>query len=738
MKVTPIITSFGNGEISQQLMGRVDLDQMTRAAEKLENVLVRPYGNAINRTGSEFIANAKHNDKDVRLIDFVFSTTQTYCLEFGDLYIRFYTDQAQLISGSSAYTVTTPYTEAQIRDIQYAQSGDVMFLVHPSHMPRKLTRVGATNWTLTTLDFVGMPQLPDNTTATKLAASGTSGSVTITASSDIFNAGHVGSVWAKTDGSTVGYFRITAYTNTTTVTATVLETLGDTTAVTTWSEGAWSIPRGCPETIIFHEDRLVLGGSASLPQTVWFSEIGVYDNFKIGTGDDEPFDVNMPTRQYNKIEWLSSGSDLVAGTSAGEFIISGGTDTSITAANVFPRQVSAYGSSSFQSKVVGSYTYFVQNTGRKIREFLVNENDYTANNYRALNMTILSEQATDSGVKDWTFQKNQDSILWVVRNDGQIATFTREYDQQVQAWTRQITDGEYLSVCAIPRETGDDDVYVAVRRTINGSTKVYIELFSQQIGDDIVRSNYLDSSLVYDAYAGTIGKTLTLSAITGSGVTATASGAYFSAGDVGRRIREINSDYEVVGEARIIGYTSGTVVTIDITRDFSDTSLEATTWAKSIETVSGLDHLEGEDIAYKFDGAVVDGLLTVSSGAVSLPRDMFYVIFGIPFVSEIKTFPLNVGSQIGTSQTKLQAIHYYGLRVYNTQGITIGDETDQYSVFNRSASTPMGNPEPLFTGDIANSTGMEFERRAQIVVRQSKPLPMNILAIIPHVEVSEV
>ena len=132
-RTTLALTSFVSGEFGNKLTGRTDFEKYSSAAKTLENFLIHPQGAATRRVGTQFIAEVKDSSKKTRLIPFEFSTTQTYILEFGDQYIRFFKDKGQILSGGSAYEIASPYLEAELFDIKFAQSADVMYLCHPNH-----------------------------------------------------------------------------------------------------------------------------------------------------------------------------------------------------------------------------------------------------------------------------------------------------------------------------------------------------------------------------------------------------------------------------------------------------------------------------------------------------------------------------------------------------------------------------------------------------------------------------
>jgi hypothetical protein len=245
-RVAVQLTNFTGGELSPRLDGRNDLNKYSSGCKTLENMIVYPHGSAARRSGTQFVAEVKNSAAKTRLIPFEFSTTQTYMLEFGNQYIRFYKDNGQILesdvtisgatqanpvvitatghsydngdeisitgvvgmtelnnkrylvankttntfeitdvdgtningTGFTAYTsggvanrvyeISTPYLTAELFDIKFAQSADVMYITHPNHEVEKLSRTGHTSWTLADVDFTDGPYLDDNITTTTL------------------------------------------------------------------------------------------------------------------------------------------------------------------------------------------------------------------------------------------------------------------------------------------------------------------------------------------------------------------------------------------------------------------------------------------------------------------------------------------------------------------------------------------------------------------------------------------
>lgn len=145
--------SFAAGEITPELYGRIDLNSYQTGLAQCRNFITLPHGPVANRPGTEFVREVKTSAKRTRLFPFSYSTTQTMVLEFGEGYIRFHTNGGTLLLAGNPYEIGTPYAEAHLFDIHYVQSADVMTFVHPNYAPYELRRLGATNWTFQQISF---------------------------------------------------------------------------------------------------------------------------------------------------------------------------------------------------------------------------------------------------------------------------------------------------------------------------------------------------------------------------------------------------------------------------------------------------------------------------------------------------------------------------------------------------------------------------------------------------------
>ena len=509
-RTTLALTSFVSGELGAKLDGRTDFNKYNTGAKTLENFLVHPQGAATRRVGTQFIAEVKNSAK-TRLIPFEFSTVQTYVLEFGNQYMRVYKDKGQVLSGGSAFEISTPYLTADLFEIKFAQSADVMYICHPNHAARKLSRTGHTSWTLTEIDFTDGPYLSQNTTSTTLTPSGTSGSVNITASASLFAATDVGRLVSFSNGRA----KITGFTSATVVAATVQDDFDNTNAVTTWKLGAFSGTTGHPSCVSFFEQRLVFAGTSSEPQTLYFSKAGDYENMTSGTNADDAMVYTIASNQVNRIRYLKSQRTLIVGTTGGEFTVSAdGTDAAITPTNIVIKKQSSYGTANVDAIPAGNSILFLQKAKRKIRELSYN---FDTDGYVAPDLTILNDIVTKSGITEMAYQQEPDSILWCVRDDGILAGLTYQRSENVIAWHRHKLGGTFgagasatgfgvvESVASISGELTEDEFYVIVKRTINGATKRYVEVFAPFDFDetDATDFRFVDSHLTYSGSATT-------------------------------------------------------------------------------------------------------------------------------------------------------------------------------------------------------------------------------------------
>ena len=517
---SPILTNFTSGELSPRLNGRIDMDKYYNGASLINNFIVLMHGGLTKRPGTRFIREIKTStgsNSGARLIPFVFSKTQAYVLEFGHNYIRFYKDEGIIVSGGTTpYEISTTYTAAQVDALEFVQSADVLYIVHESHPPRKLSRTGHTAWTISDVDFVDGPYNNTNITSTTVYASGTTGSVTVTASSSIFTANDVGRWIRMKSPDKWGAAEITGYTSGTQVTATVhadfeIENSGSGNATKDWRLGAF-YTGNYPTKVTFFEERLFYANTDTHPNTVWGSSTSDFDTYSPTDRDatvnaDNSLTFTLSTDQVNQITGMYGGRYLHLFTKDGTFNLSSGSATQgLTATTVQVVNETKDGAADKRVIPASKSTLYIGKNKKRLREFAYNI-DYDS--FTSPDMSVLSEHLGFGNFEEAYFQTYPNMVLWIRRGDGKLIGFTYYRAQEVLAWHQHTiagTNAKVKSLAVIPG-VGDaaDTLYMIVERTINGATKQYVEFMEQEYreanGDTKDDAFFLDSALTYSGSA---------------------------------------------------------------------------------------------------------------------------------------------------------------------------------------------------------------------------------------------
>lgn len=263
-----------------------------------------------------------------------------------------------------------------------------------------------------------------------------------------------------------------------------------------WRLGAWSGTTGYPAVSVFHEQRLWFGRTTTEPQTQWGSRSGDYENFSPSEPDGTVLDDNSVTYtivsgKVSPIKWMSSGPVLLVGGQSQEWQARAASNTQepITPTNISVTPQTNFGSAdNVPAQQIGPSTIFADRVGRKIREMSYS---FELDRHVAVDLSIVAEHffKTSGPIIDSEYQKHPFNIYWAIDSLGNALTMTYERDHEVVAWSKQtITDGFIESICVLtssgitadPLSTfthGSDEVYVAVRRFINGAYAVFIEVF---------------------------------------------------------------------------------------------------------------------------------------------------------------------------------------------------------------------------------------------------------------------
>ncbi len=444
-RINLLQTNFTSGELDPRLLGRSDLRSQENGAARLQNVFVETTGGVRRRSGMAYLATAAGRG---RLATFEPSSGGTYLFVFSDLQLDIYED------GTLLATVITPWAEDEVKQISWAQFDDSVLVTHPEHSPQQVVKVSDISWAIADLEFsekesglTCQPFARFVTDDVTLAAGSTTGTVTLTASDDVFAAEHLGTI-IRLRGDQI---RLTNIINSTSADGLVLAgaTLASTSATTDWDEQAFSDVRGWPITISFHQNRMVIGGSRDLPNGLWLSRSGRFLDFDLGTGlDDEAIAFRLSANDAPAVRALQSGRHLQIFTSTGEWIVTGDPLTPI---NVQVGQQSRIGSPidrQVPPQDVDGATLFAARSGREIREFLFADTEQA---YQAPDLALLARHLISDPV-DQSFDRRR-RLFFIVMASGAMASIGIYRNADIVAWSEQATDGAILSIAATDTRT---------------------------------------------------------------------------------------------------------------------------------------------------------------------------------------------------------------------------------------------------------------------------------------------
>ncbi|MDR1009319.1 MAG: hypothetical protein LBL52_03650 [Rickettsiales bacterium] len=480
------LASFARGEISPDLYGRGDFSAYRAGAMRIRNMRPMGTGGIARRDGLVFMAELGQpgvlvpfeSNNGKRFIFFLSAGKLCIYNEKGaacDLY-----DDAR----NEVKSITTPYNADAVSALRHAQKGDDVYLATATAKP-KIIRYNPYTDIFTMLDwefakksgadrllcpFAKFPIVE----RVLLTPSGTTGNITITASETIFRGGHVG-VRFNLNGGQVEITWISA--TMTYAEATVRAALSSTAATKDWTEQAFSVARGWPSSLTFHQGRLVIGGSRDLPNRMWMSKTGEYNNFDLGEGlDDEAIEFDILSDRGHLICSVFSGKHLQVFTTDSEWMVSGFPLTPSSLAIKEQTRIGSIFAKNLAPQLVEGSTVFVAKNEREIREFYYGEIE---GGYFSDDLASLSSHLLNAPI-----DQDYDRVgrtLYIVQGDGTIAALLINKAMETSAWFAYETDGKFLSLCAI-----------------GGSVWVAVERFGQYFLERFSKDAVCDSCVVRD------------------------------------------------------------------------------------------------------------------------------------------------------------------------------------------------------------------------------------------------
>ena len=470
-----------------------------------------------------------NDPSQAKLIDFSVESDRNYLLCLTD-------DNLNIYKAPDTYVASlkVPYTADQVPTVRDTQVENVMLLFHEDVAPQRLINLGTdADWVLDEVPFVNVPQFdydddlsptPVNEVQVMVLGGGSlqigdtfqvdiegvlSKSITFAGdtsadqrSSTVFNIqknlqempvfGETGVAVSRTGALSYtitisgestkdfelfsGYFTKGNATNTVTFTKSA--------SGSPRKEDVWSSTRGYPKTACFYEGRLVLGGTKSKTQSLFFSKSGSFFDFDIDDGDDdEAIFATISSRKLNEIIDVFPGRNLQIFTSGSEFAV---TSQPTTPSSIAITPQTSHGASYLEAIDVDGSTIFVDRHGKSILDFVYsfNEDAYTTNDKSILASHLIKQpvdmailKGTDSEDANWVFIVNDDGSATVLNTlrEQDINGFTNWETASTYLTNTNTYDGTITNVAVV-----DNELYTIVRRTqVSGLTpRYYLERWS--------------------------------------------------------------------------------------------------------------------------------------------------------------------------------------------------------------------------------------------------------------------
>ena len=804
--------AFSGGEVSPEMFGRIADNKFQQGAATMLNFIAKPQGPAQNRPGFAYVNAVKNSAKATRLLSFTFNTVQTMVIEMGDQYFRFHTQgQTLLYSDGSAWSNSTnytvgdiakhsgtnyyaktahsnsqppngtnwyalpanytyeiphPYLEAELFDVHYVQSADVMTLVHPSHAPRELRRLGATKWELKVIDF-GTPlaaptgvsvsaYIPSSTstnsdtyqdhnyvvTAVKASLVDESNqSSTATVSNNIFVTGAKNTItWNAVSGA--ARYRvykdqggIFGYIGETTTTTIIDDNIGpDFSQTPPIHENDFIGSNNYPGAVSYFEQRRVFAGTNNAPQNMWMTKSGTESNMSFGLPirDDDRIEFRVAAREANTIRHIVPLTQLLLLTGSAEWRVTSVNSDAITPTSISVKPQSYVGSDNSQPVIVNNSLVYGAARGGHIRELGYN---WQANGFVTGDLSLRAPHLFDNfTIKDMALSKAPIPIVWAVSSNGKLLGLTYVPEQALGAWHQHDTDGTFESVACVS-EGNDDVTYCVIKRIVDGDVVRYIERMGTRLFATPRDNFFVDSGATYNGTNTNGSQTVTISGGTnytkGENLTVTANYNLFNAppsvADKDDAI--VLVDGTDLYRLTILSTSSQTVATAKIDKDLpvSLRNTGITTYEVARNVISGISWLEGKTVNILADGAV-HPQRTVSSGAITLDRAASVVHVGLPYNSDLNTLPMALQIE-AMGQGRVKNLNHVWIRVLESSGIFAGPSADQLVEAKQRTTEPYGSPPSLKTQDIKIMLTPQWQDNGQLFVRQTDPLPLTVVAL---------
>lgn len=710
--------SFGGGELTPEFFGRIDDAKYQTGLALCRNFVVAPHGPVANRAGTLFVRGTKNDLLRSSVRPFSYSDTQTMVLEFGDQYIRFHTQGATLLAGSpatyngatpyeagelvalggvnyyakqdttgnsppnatywyplpsDAYEVPSPYLEDDIPNIHWVQSADVLTLVHPNYETRELRRLGAVQWVLAVVDFASSLAPPTLTSATP----------TVTGT-DLTNQSYVLTAIGGDAGDESLQSNVVSCTN-------------NLNAIGAYNTLAWSAHTEATRYNVFKLDNGLYG---FIGQTTGLTFVD--DNIAPDLSITPPEDINP---------FVGAGNYPAAVTYFEQRRAFGGT---------LNRPQNAWLTKSGTEKNL-QYSIPTRDDDSITFKFAAREAS-TIRHLVPLDDLIMLTSS---------------SVVRVAGADGGPLT-PASVSAKPQAYNgasnvQPVLVNNFLVFAAA---RGGHVLQLVRSNEAQGYTSGDLCLRAAHLFDGLeVQDMTLAKSpqpIIWSVSSA--GVLLGLTYIPEENIGAwhwhdTINGVFESCCTVA----EGSEDALYVVVRRTINGQTKRFIERFVSRRFSDpedaffVDCGLTYVGPPTDTLSGLDHLEGETVSILADASVRPPQVVVG-GSITLDQEASKAHVGLPIEADLKTLPLAFEAQ-AFGQGRVKNVTKVWLRVFGSSGIFAGPDFNRLTEAKIRTTEPFGSPPSLKTGEVSLNITGAWADSGEVCIRQSDPLPLTLVAL---------
>lgn len=547
-----------------------------------------------------------------------------------------------------------------------------------------------------------------------------------------------------------------------------------------------------PRCICFFENRLYLANATHDPfenqatglgsrrsafDVLWGSDVDIYTNFQQhigGATDANGLDYKLAYNNDEIVRLIPTKDFLYVHTLGGAYSARGSTPAGLTNSDINVRQIHGLGAFVDTDFIIKDEDIiFIERTSRKVRKV---EYDFDRDKYIPVDLSRVSEHFGDLIFKRIEIKRGRDENIFITTEDGISLMFTYDAAAGINGWARFTSAGTTIDsigsqydIMSIPNGSENDTTLMAVSR----GDDIYVEKIIDRTAyeDDLknyrdtesaqekivegvefekqIRDAHLDAQITYDA------KTATTMTFANGGVsgttTCTAGAGTFVAGDVGRRIIGMRSDDYLTsgtsvpyGVAEITGFTSATVVDVEIVEAFDDLTGGVLPTGNGYfekaanSTVNSLAFESGAEISIFADGHYIETQTLDSSGVVTISVPWSLLVLGFRYRGIWKSVNLQAGSNIGPSDHHEKNLGRVGVKFYKTLNAKIGSDIRKLETVQLRQDDNNSNfPTRLVDDEVTVNFEGNWTKEKHLYVVVDEPGPCTIQALAPYFEISD-